>query len=95
MGNAHYIGLIHKDADSGYGVSFPDVRGIIAVADTLDGAIAEAAAVLAFAFEDWSGERPVPRTLEALRLDRDFQIDVADAVVAAIRPSAQYYQAAE
>lgn len=95
MRNAHYIALIHKDADSGYGVSFPDVPGIIAVADTLDDAIAEAAAVLAFAFEDWQGEKPVPRTLEVLRLDPQFSADSAEAVVAAVRPSAEYYQAAE
>ncbi|SEP62542.1 HicB_like antitoxin of toxin-antitoxin system [Devosia sp. YR412] len=95
MRDAHYIALIHKDADSGYGVSFPDVPGVIAVADTLDDAIAEAASVLDFAFEDWPGEQPVARTLEALRLDPDFQLAAADAVVAAIRPSAQYYQAAE
>jgi predicted RNase H-like HicB family nuclease len=95
MRGAHYIALIHKDADSGYGVSFPDVPGIIAVADTLDDAIAEAASVLDFALEDWAGERPLPRTLDALRLDADFQAASADAVVAVIRPSATYYHAAE
>lgn len=95
MRDAHYSALIHKDAESGYGVSFPDVPGIIAVADPLDDAIAEAAAVLDFAFEDWSGERPVPRTLESLRQDADFQAASIDAVVAVIRPSAAYYHAAE
>ena len=95
MRDAHYIALIHKDADSGYGVSFPDVPGVIAVADTLDDAIAEAAAVLAFAFEDWVGERPEPRTLEDLRQDAGFQRDASGAVVAVIRPSAEYYHAAE
>ena len=95
MRDVHYIALIHKDADSGYGVSFPDVPGVIAVADTLDDAIAEAAAVLDFAFEDWPGQRPMPRTLEALRQDADYQAASADAVVAVIRPSASYYQAAE
>jgi predicted RNase H-like HicB family nuclease len=95
MSDVHYIALIHKDPDSGYGVSFPDVPGVIAVADTLDEAIAEAAAVLAFAFEDWPGERPAPRTLETLRQDDDFQTAAADAVVAVIRPSAEYYHAAE
>ena len=43
MRDSHYIALIHKDADSGYGVSFPDVPGVIAGADTLDDAIAQAA----------------------------------------------------
>ena len=95
MRDVHYIALIHKDADSGYGVSFPDVPGVIAVGDTLDQAIAEAAGVLAFAFEDWPGEQPMPRTLEALRQDAEFQAAAVDAVVAVIRPSAEYYQAAE
>jgi len=95
MQDVHYIALIHKDADSGYGVSFPDVPGVIAVADTLDSAIAEGAAALSFAFEDWSGERPVARTLEALRNDPDYLLASVDAVVAAIKPSAGYSDAAE
>ncbi len=95
MRDVHYIALIHKELDSGYGVSFPDVPGVIAAADTLDEAIAEAAAVLAFAFEDWPGEQPAPRSLEELRQDTDFQSAAADAVVAVIRPSAEYYHAAE
>jgi len=95
MRDLHYIALIHKDPDSGYGVSFPDVPGITTVADTLDDAIAEAAAVLAFAFEDWPGERPRPRTLETLRQDAAFQADASDAVVAVVRPSSTYYDAAE
>ncbi len=48
----HYIALIHKEPNSGYGVSFPDVPGITAVADTLDGALHEAGIALGFAFED-------------------------------------------
>ncbi|RYE56734.1 MAG: HicB family protein [Hyphomicrobiales bacterium] len=93
--DTHYVALIHKDKTSGYGVSFPDVPGIIAVADTLDAAIAEGAAALEFAFEDWSGSLPVPRTLDALRADPDFQRDAIDAVIAAIKPSHSYYAAAE
>jgi antitoxin HicB len=49
----HYIALIHKDRDSIYGVSFPDVPGVITAADTLDAALSEAAEALAFAAEDW------------------------------------------
>jgi hypothetical protein len=41
----HYIALIHKDHDSGYGVSFPDVPGVITVADTLDDALMQASEV--------------------------------------------------
>lgn len=95
MRDAHYIALIHKEPESGYGVSFPDVPGVVALADTLDEAIAEGAAALDFAFEDWAGEPPHPRSLEMLREDADFRAAAVDAVVAVIRPSATYYAAAE
>jgi predicted RNase H-like HicB family nuclease len=83
----HYIALIHKDADSGYGVSFPDVPGVIVVADALDEALHEASIALAFAFEDWSGALPSSRSLDELRADRDFLKWSADAVVAAVAPA--------
>jgi predicted RNase H-like HicB family nuclease len=87
MTDAHYIALIHKETDSGYGVSFPDVPGVIAVGDTLDLAIAEAGMALAFAFEDWPGSPPVARSLEELRADPDFIENCREAVIAAIRPA--------
>ena len=84
----HYIALIHKDADSCYGVSFPDVPGVFTAADTIDEAIQKAAEVLAFAAEDWSDldgkQFPAPRTIDALRSDPEFQEAAADAVVAAV-----------
>ena len=90
----HYIALIHKQPDSGYGVSFPDVPGVIAVADTLDEALQEASTALGFAFEDWQGDRPSPRTLDTLRQDTEFLEWSADAVVAAVSPAAELEQAA-
>ncbi|SOE13527.1 HicB-like antitoxin of HicAB toxin-antitoxin system [Hoeflea halophila] len=83
----YYITLVHKEPDSGYCISFPDVPGITAVADTLDDAMREAATALAFAFEDWEGELPAPRTLDALRQDEDFLALSVDAVVAAVAPA--------
>ena len=83
----HYIALIHKEPESGYGVSFPDVPGVTAVADTLDEALHEAAIALGFAFEDWPGTPPTPRSLDALRNDPHFLEDAADAVVAAVEPA--------
>lgn len=84
----HYIALIHKDADSCYGVSFPDVPGVFTAGDTIDEAIQKAAEVLAFAAEDWSdlsGERfPRPRTIDQLRADPEFEQRAVDAVVAAV-----------
>jgi antitoxin HicB len=85
---AHYIALIHKDADSCYGVSFPDVPGIFTAGDTIDQAMSEAAKVLEFAAEDWpvlSGDEfPTPRTIDELRLDPDFRQRAVDAVIAAV-----------
>lgn len=94
MAAIHFIALIHKEADSGYGVSFPDVPGVIAVADSLDQAIAEGAEALAFAFEDWAGDLPRARSLDALRADAAFLERSTDAVVAAIAPAASVSEAA-
>ena len=83
-----YIALIHKDADSCYGVSFPDVPGVFTGGDTIDEAIRKAGEVLEFAAEDWSdlsGEKfPSPRTVDELRRDPSFRERAADAVVAAV-----------
>jgi predicted RNase H-like HicB family nuclease len=38
----NYIGLIHKDADSDFGVSFPDFPGVVTAGTTLDDARAMA-----------------------------------------------------
>ena len=90
----HYIALIHKEPESGYGVSFPDVPGVTAVADTLDEALVEAGIALGFAFEDWQGARPVPRSLDELRKNRDFLDESSDAVVAAVSPADRLADAA-
>ena len=46
-----YIGLIHKDAESDFGVSFPDFPGVVTAGTTLDDARAMAAEALAFHIE--------------------------------------------
>ena len=96
---AHYIALIHKDADSSYGVSFPDVPGVITAGDTIDEAMRQAAEVLAFAAEDWKELNgrpfPRPRTIDDLRSDPEFAADAADAVVAAVPFPARMGEAAE
>ena len=90
----HYIALIHKDVDSCYGVSFPDVPGVVAAGDTIDEAMQHAAEVLEFAAEDWQNRNgskrfPSPRTIDELRADPEFQEDSVDAVVAAVPFSAK------
>jgi predicted RNase H-like HicB family nuclease len=44
----HYIALVHKDSDSCYGVSFPDVPGVFTAGDTIDEAMRNAVKVLEF-----------------------------------------------
>ena len=84
----HYIALIHKEPDSCYGVSFPDVPGVFTAADTIDEVMHKAAEVLQFAAEDWSEltgrEWPRARTIDELRGDPAFIDEAADAVVAAV-----------
>jgi predicted RNase H-like HicB family nuclease len=85
----HYIAVIHKETDSCYGVSFPDVPGVFTAGDTIDGATQHASEVLEFAAEDWqnpdgSKRFPPPRTIDELRADAEFQEDAANAVIAAV-----------
>jgi predicted RNase H-like HicB family nuclease len=65
----HYIALIHKDADSDYGVSFPDLPGVISAGSTLDEARDMAAEALALHLEGLAedGEAvPEPSSLEEI-----------------------------
>jgi predicted RNase H-like HicB family nuclease len=84
----HYIALIHKEHDTCYGVSFPDVAGVVTAGDTIDGAMQKAAEVLEFAAEDWSElkgvEFPRPRSIDDLRSDPQFREQSEDAIVAAV-----------
>ena len=85
---AHYIALIHKQADSCYGVSFPDVPGVTMAGDTIDEAMRKAGEVLEFAAEDWSEHAgrdfPKARTIDELRGNLEFQDAATDAVIAAV-----------
>ncbi|HMK78586.1 MAG TPA: type II toxin-antitoxin system HicB family antitoxin [Xanthobacteraceae bacterium] len=85
---AYYIALIHKERDSCYGVSFPDLPGVTRAGESIDEALQQAAEVLEFAAEDWvelKGERfPAPRTIDELRSDHEFQAQAGDVVVAAV-----------
>jgi antitoxin HicB len=84
----YYIALIHKEPDSSYGVSFPDVPGVVTAADTIDVAMQKAAEALEFAAEDWIAQVgtafPHPRTIDDLRGDAEFLGDSVDAVIAAV-----------
>lgn len=69
---SQYIALIHKDADSDYGVSFPDFPGLITAGTSLDEARAMAEEALAFHIEGLieDGEAiPEPANLESVMAD--------------------------
>ncbi|ATC33070.1 type II toxin-antitoxin system HicB family antitoxin [Caulobacter vibrioides] len=64
---ADYIALIHKDAESAFGVSFPDLPGCISVGETLEEARANAEEALALHVEGMieDGEAlPAPSALD-------------------------------
>ena len=68
--------VIHKDADSGYGVTVPDLTGCFSAGDTLDEAIESAREAIACHIEGllMDGE-PVPAraSLESLQASGDFR----------------------
>jgi predicted RNase H-like HicB family nuclease len=77
---AQYIGLIHKDAESHFGVSFPDFPGVATAGIDLDDARAMAEEALAFHIEGMveDGEAiPGPSSLEDIMADPDNRSGVA------------------
>jgi predicted RNase H-like HicB family nuclease len=76
----NYIGLIHKDVGSDFGVSFPDFPGVITAGTTLDDARAMAEEAFAFHVERLveDGESiPEPSTLEEIMSHPDHRGGVA------------------
>lgn len=86
---AQYIALVHKDAGTSYGVSFPDVPGCVSAGDTFEEAVANAREALAghFAAMRADGETiPLARDFESLKRDPEFIEDSADAIVTMVAP---------
>lgn len=83
-----YLALIHKEADSDFGVSFPDFPGCITAGSTLDEALSMAREALEGHIECLSeaGEAiPEPSTFEAIMVDKVNRDAVA--VIIDIQPS--------
>ena len=71
----HYIGIVHKEPTSDFGVSFPDFPGCISVGKTLAEAAASAQEALLFHIDGMieDGENiPEPMTLETALSNPDF-----------------------
>lgn len=80
-----FIALIHKDADSDYGVSFPDLPGVISAGSTLDEARDMATEALAFHIEGLveDGEAiPEPSSLEDVMANAENKDGVAVLIAA-------------
>ncbi len=80
-----YIALIHKDADSDYGVSFPDLPGVISAGSTLDEARDMATEALALHIEGLveDGEAiPEPSSLEDIMSNKENTDGVAVLIAA-------------
>jgi len=76
----HFIALIHKDADSDFGVSFPDLPGVISAGSTFDEARAMATEALTFHLEGMARDReavPKPSSLEEIMAVREHRDGVA------------------
>ena len=84
-----YIAIIHKDADSDYGVSFPDLPGCVTAGVDLDDARDMAAEALALHLEGLAADgAPIPRpsSLETVMSDPDNRDGVAILVPAPETP---------
>jgi predicted RNase H-like HicB family nuclease len=86
----YYIGLIHKDKGSDYGVSFPDLPGCITAGRTLDEAREMAAEALALHIEGLAADGddiPEPSSLEVIMADPGYRDGVATLIPA---PTAEH-----
>ena len=72
----YYIGVVHQDGDSAYGVHFPDVPGCFSAADDTGDLLTNASQALSLHLEDAS--LPEARTLDAIRLDGDVAKDLSE-----------------
>ena len=85
-----YVALIHKDAGSDYGVSFPDFPGCVTAGRTLDEARAMAVDALALHIKGMLADNdavPEPSSLEAIMHDAINRDGVAVLVNAAFATS--------
>ncbi len=67
----YFYALVHKDADSAFGVSFPDLPGCFSAADRQEDVLANAVEALELWFEDADAvdPRPVDQVREATKAE--------------------------
>jgi predicted RNase H-like HicB family nuclease len=82
-----YFALIHKDATSSYGVTFPDLPGCVTAADTAQEALRVAQQVLAFHLAGMTQDGdaiPPPRSMDEILADPEGAEEAAGATWALI-----------
>jgi predicted RNase H-like HicB family nuclease len=82
-----YIAFIHKDPDSIYGVSFPDMPGCISAGDTIDEAVRNAVEALSGhvrMLEADGDSVPPPRDFDAIMSDPELAEDRDGAMTTVI-----------
>jgi predicted RNase H-like HicB family nuclease len=84
----HYVAVIEKEADSAFGVWFPDVEGCFSAGESLEEAVANAAAALrqhAEAIESAGRRLPPARAVDDVLLAKDVKQAIrAGAVLFAV-----------
>ena len=80
----YYVAVAHKEADSAYGVHFPDVPGCYSAADTLGAVVAEAREALSLFFED--GPVIEPRDLDEIKASGEVDQDLAEGATLVLVP---------
>jgi predicted RNase H-like HicB family nuclease len=82
-----YIAFIHKDPDSAYGVSFPDMPGCFSAGDTIDEAVRNSVEALSghVRMLEAEGDRvPSPRDFDAIMGDPELAGDREGAMTTII-----------
>jgi len=72
----YYIGVVHQDGDSAYGIHFPDVPGCFSAADDMNDLLMNASEALSLHLEDET--LPDARTLDAVRADDNVAKDLRE-----------------
>ena len=71
-----YLALVHKDAGSAWGLTFPDLPGCFSAADEEDGIITNAMEALEL-YAEGIDALPAPRGIDALSRDKDVAAELA------------------
>lgn len=83
----YFIALVHKDSDSAFGISFPDLPSVFSAADIEEDLTANAIEALRLWAED--EPLPVPSTYEALMARDDVRSELASGAFLARIPFIQ------